>query len=205
MSTTSLSLFERIRFRGNPVANPENVVSFAHVRFTLLTPRLIRLEWSETGQFEDRGTYAFPTRYAETIPFEVRQEGPDTLIDTGALNLRYRSTTDGAGGRLTTDNLSITFGLDGKTVAWTPGTPNPYNLRGTRRTLDGCAGDAALGEGLLSRAGWTLFDDSANVVFDPADGWVAPRPTHELQDWFFFAYGLDYTRTDGIDADLVGR
>ena len=91
MSTISTSLFERIRFRGNPVANPENVVSFAHARFTLLTPRLVRLEWSETGQFEDRGTYAFPTRYAEAIPFEVRREGTDMVIDTGALTLRYRS------------------------------------------------------------------------------------------------------------------
>ena len=85
MSAENLSLFERIRFRGSPVANPESVVSFANVRFTLLTPRLVRLEWSETGQFEDRGSYAFPTRHAEAIPFEVRQQGPDTLIDTGAL------------------------------------------------------------------------------------------------------------------------
>ena len=188
MSTYNTPLFERIRFRGNPVANPENVVSCTHARFTLLTPRLIRLEWSETGPFEDRGTYAFPTRYAEAVSYEVRQEGSDTLIDTGALTLRYRS----GAGRLSADNLSISFELEGQTVTWRPGTPNVRNLRGARRTLDGCAGDAALDEGLLSRAGWTLFDDSANVAFNLEDGWVAPRPAHELQDWYFLAYGHDY-------------
>ncbi len=72
-----------------------------------------------------------------------------------------------------------------------PGTLNPSNLRGTRRTLDECEGDAALDEGILSRAGWTLFDDSVSVVFDE-DGWVAPRPDHAVQDWYFFDCGHDY-------------
>ena len=30
------------------------------------------------------------------------------------------------------------------------------------------------------------------MVFDPDDGWVAPRPEHDLQDWYFFGYGHDY-------------
>ncbi len=190
MSIPNSSLFKRIRFGGDPVANPENIVTLGQARFTLLTPRLVRLEWSETGQFEDRGTYAFPIRRSGAIPFTVRQEGPDTLIDTGALRLRYRPTD----GPFSAENLSVSFDLNGQTVLWTPGAPNPSNLRGARRTLDGCAGDAALDEGLLSRAGWTLFDDSANVVFDTADGWVAPRPAHALQDWYLFAYGHDYKR-----------
>ncbi|MBN1937286.1 MAG: alpha-glucosidase, partial [Anaerolineae bacterium] len=188
MSTLNLSLFERIRFGGDPVANPKNVVALDRARFTLLTPRLVRMEWSETGQFEDHGTYAFPTRRAEAIPFVARKDGTDTLIDTGALRLRYRQTD----GPFSAENLSAAFDLDGQTVIWTPGAANPYNLRGTRRTLDGCTGDAALDEGLLSRAGWTLFDDSANVVFDTVDGWVTPRPAHALQDWYLFAYGHDY-------------
>ena len=70
--------------------------------------------------------------------------------------------------------------------------PNAGNLRGTRRTLDGCEGDAALDEGLLSSAGWSLFDDSGSVLFDPDDGWVTPPRGHDVQDWYFFAYGHDY-------------
>jgi hypothetical protein len=181
-------LFERIRFRGNPVANPESVVVSGHTRFTILTPRLIRLEWSETGKFEDRGTYAFPTRYAPAPPFATHVEGKALTIDTGALTLRHGQNS----GRFTADNLSITFKLNGERQTWVPGTPNPLNLRGTRRTLDECEGDAALEEGILSRAGWALFDDSRSAVFNPDDGWVVPRPDHEVQDWYFFGYGHDY-------------
>ena len=81
-------LFERIRFRGRPVANPESVVVDGNVRFTILTPRLIRLEWSETGAFEDRGSYAFPTRHAAVPPFAVAREDGLLVVNTGALTLR---------------------------------------------------------------------------------------------------------------------
>jgi len=189
--TTKLpsDLFERIRFRGNPVANPESIIVSGRARFTILTPRLVRLEWSETGKFEDRGTYAFPTRYAPTPPNFTTRVGGDVLtINTGALTLRHRQNS----GKFTADNLSITFELDGEPQTWVPGMPNLLNLRGTRRTLDLCERDAALDEGVLSRAGWSLFDDSRSVVFSPGDGWVAPRPDHEVQDWVFFGYGHDY-------------
>ncbi|MBN1178590.1 MAG: DUF5110 domain-containing protein [Anaerolineae bacterium] len=181
------ALFQRIRFRGHPAANPESIVISGDARFTLLTPRLLRLEWSQAGRFEDRATYAFPTRYAPAPPFTTRVEAGVLHIDTGALALRYRQGS----GRFGPHNLSIAFELNGTPHTWTPGTPNPLNLRGTRRTLDACEGDAALEEGLLSRAGWTLFDDSRAVVFTD-DGWVTPRSDPTVQDWAFFGYGHDY-------------
>ena len=53
---------ERIGLRGDPVANPKNIVEAGAARFTILTPRLLRLEWAEGGKWEDRATFAFPTR-----------------------------------------------------------------------------------------------------------------------------------------------
>jgi alpha-glucosidase len=189
MFDQSSDLFERIRFRGNPVAHTKAVVISENARFTVLTPRLIRLEWSETGEFEDRGTYAFPTRYTAAPPaFSAGVEGSTLTIDTGALALRY--TPDG--GCFAKGNLTITFELNGEPVTWRPGMPNPQNLRGTRRTLDGCEADASLDEGILSRAGWVLFDDSRSVVLTVDDGWVAPRLEIALQDWYLFGYGHDY-------------
>jgi alpha-glucosidase len=183
---TTTDLFKRIRFRGKPLANPKNVIVSGQARFTVLTSRLLRLEWSETGEFVNRGTYAFPTRYGPAVRFTARVDGDVLTLDTGALTLLYAQ-----GGKFNADNLSITFELDGERQVWRPGTPDPANLRGTRRTLDGCPGDAALEEGLLSRAGWALFDDSQAVLFD-RQGWVMPRPKHEAQDWYFFGYGHDY-------------
>ncbi len=180
---------ERIGFRGDPVANPKNLVSMGRARFTVLTPRLLRLEWSEAGLWEDRATFAFPVRNGPAQAYETWLEGDVLVLDTGALRLRYRPD-----GPFSDENLSISFDLEGepRSQIWRPGFANPSNLRGTRRTLDECPGDAALDEGLLSRAGWALFDDSRSVTFDAFDGWPTPRPEHELQDWYFFGYGHDY-------------
>ena len=204
-------LFERIRFTGEPLANPQSVVISGEARFTILTSRLLRMEWAENGQFEDRGTFAFPTRNALTPQFTVRREGKLLIINTGALELRYVKSPGSAGSKFRPTNLSITSMLNGKTVTWSPGMPNPGNLRGTRRTLDECEGEAALDEGILSRSGWALYDDSRSVVFTLADGWVAPRPDHALQDWYFFGYGhayqaalAEYTRFGG-SIPLVPR
>ncbi len=181
-------IYERIRFRGRPRAHPAAVVVHGDVRFTVLTPRLVRLEWSEEGVFEDRASYAFPTRYSEAPPaFATAEADGQLMIDTGALRIRYRLGS----GRFTADNLAIEYELNGTRHTWYPGLPDTGNLRGTRRTLDGCVGDAPLEPGLISRDGWAVFDDSAHVVFGD-DGWVAPRPDHALQDWYFFGYGHDY-------------
>src|SRR5262249_37940808 len=90
------------------------------------------------------------------------------------------------------NNLSIGFELHGQRVEWTPGMVNSGNLRGTRRTLDQCADAASLPEGLLSRDGWTLFDDSGLPVWSVDRSWVEERSAAHLHDWYFFAYGHDY-------------
>ena len=48
--------------------------------------------------------------------------------------------------------------------------------------------------GILSRRGCFLLNDSATALFDPATDWWRPRPEREIQDWYFFGYGLDYAR-----------
>ncbi len=182
-------LYERIRFRSQPGPHPDAVVTRGDVRVTVLTSRLLRLEWSETGEFEDRATYAFPTRWLTDVPpHSVRQDGGILTVDTGDLMLTYKL----GAGRFDEENLEIRFKLEDEPRTWHPGLPDAGNLRGTRRTLDRCAGDASLEIGLLSRDGWALFDDTRNVVFGE-DGWVAPRPDFELQDWDFFGYGHAYT------------
>jgi alpha-glucosidase len=185
---TDTDLFTRLRFPGEPVADPRSVVVHGCARFTVLSPRLLRLEWSAGGQIEDRGTYAFPTRRAPVPAYTSRVEGDRLILSTSALELTYHRSD----GPFTPENLSIVYRFDGTTGCWAPGQVDPLNLRGTRRTLDNCAGDVALEPGLLSRSGWFLFDDSRSVVFNREDGWVAPRPAEPLQDWYFGCYGHDY-------------
>ncbi|HVO41007.1 MAG TPA: TIM-barrel domain-containing protein, partial [Aggregatilineales bacterium] len=59
--------------------------------------------------------------------------------------------------------------------------------------------------GLLSRAGWTLFDDSGSVLWTHDNTWIEPRPDHALQDWYFFGYGHDYKRALADYMQFGGR
>ncbi len=182
------AILNPLRIPGNPLANPDAIVTSGKARFTVLTTRLLRLEWSETGQFEDRGSFAFPNRWSDAPAFSTSQADGKLLIDTGELQLSYSPGE----GNFTSENLAITFRLNDQEIKWTPGLVNRQNLRGTRRTLDDCVGDVALEEGLLSRDGWSLFDDSRKVLFNEQDGWVEPRRDYLQQDWYFFGYGHDY-------------
>ena len=43
----------------NPIANADAIVIKDNVRFTILTPELIRMEWSENKKFEDYASLVF--------------------------------------------------------------------------------------------------------------------------------------------------
>ena len=57
----------------DPAASPESEVVFGNARFTVLTPRLVRMEWSADGKFEDRATLGIVNRRLDVPEFEVRK------------------------------------------------------------------------------------------------------------------------------------
>ncbi len=213
----------------NPVANPKAVVLFGNARFTVLTSQLIRMEWSATGHFEDHASIVFINRRLPVPKFEHSvmgmNGGQQLTIRTGALKLTYNTTgpPEAASNRFSAQNLSITFTLDGKEVTWHPGMANPENLQGTTRTLDGALGSkihGTIGQGLVSRAGWVLVNDSTRPLFDSTDfqflqgekspwPWVMERPASEApgsyDDWYFFGYGHDYREALGDFVRVAGR
>lgn len=184
-----------------PRANPESVVVVGNARFTMLTPRMIRLEYSDTGAFEDRASLAFVNRALPAPEFSKSTADGKLLIQTEYLKLTYAEK----GGRFSDKNLSIEFKLDDKPVVWRPGIADTGNLRGTTRTLDSISGACPLEPGLLSRDGWVLVDDAPRIVFDDSEWpWAAPRKDPKAIDWYFLGYGrnyrtalLDYTRVAG--------
>ena len=58
------------------------------------------------------------------------------------------------------------------------------------RTLDQITGPVDLGQGLISRSGWSVVDDSKKPVL--TSDWVQTRPNQSELDWYLFGYGLDY-------------
>jgi alpha-glucosidase (family GH31 glycosyl hydrolase) len=221
-SSTSPDEFSHSEQIDDPVADPKAIVVFGHARFTVLTPEMIRMEWSADGKFEDHASFVFINRRLPTPKFtrSIELNGHRLIIDTAALSLTYTPSSDGA---FTADNLSIKLKVDGKEVVWHPGMDNAENLLGTTRTLDGALGSKTkepIGPGLISREGWTLVDDSTRPLFDSADfqfvhgekspwPWVMERPAYEQPgkyvDWYFFGYGHDYRKALGDYVRVAGR
>ena len=57
----------------HPNASLEAVVIAGKARFTVLTPRLIRMEWVEDALFEDRATLGVVNRNLDTPEFTVKK------------------------------------------------------------------------------------------------------------------------------------
>lgn len=191
----------------NPKADARAVVTSGNARFTVLTPQLIRMEWSADGQFEDRATLTFVNRETPVPEFKVRESKSKLTITTPALTLTYLKN-----GKFSDKNLKAVFKLNGKETVWTPGMKDPQNLLGTTRTLDGADGSKLkepMEQGILSRAGWSLIDDSQRHVLTPDasawEEWVEARPEGDRQDLYLFAYGHDYKQALADYALVAGR
>lgn len=159
--------------------------AFGAARFTVIAPELIRLEYQAGGKFVDE-----PSLFAvdRDVRFDGYREerGPGRLvIDTGRIRLVY--VPDGK--PFSPANLSAVVRDRGFETEWKPGMWSADDLGGARN-LDGTKGPAPMEQGLLSRDGWRLLDDSTRPLLK--DDWVAARPKDAGLDWYLFGYGRDY-------------
>ncbi|MBD5371038.1 MAG: DUF5110 domain-containing protein [Bacteroides sp.] len=205
----------------DPVPDPDAVVVAGNARFTVLTPEMIRIEYSDKGEFEDRATFVVQNRRMPVIPkFTSADDGDWLTISTDRLDLRYRKGTDPRAGE---ESLTITMRPDstGLTAVWYPGKPDPLNLKGTTRTLDSSNADnkrAEMEDGLISRSGWAVIDDSwsatrpdgsRSFALEPDDtvgyDWWAERKDPDALDLYFLGYGHDYKRALGDFTGIAGK
>ena len=168
-----------------PAQAAPNPVVAGSARFTVVTPNCIRLEYAPDGAFVDAPSLFAANRAARFDKFRLAQSQTSTTIDTGAIRLTY--TPDGLS--FSGSNLRAEIRKGAGSASWAPGATNPGNLGGTARTLDGAVGPFDLGQGVLSRDGWYLLDDSRSPLLT-AD-WVRSRPPAGT-DWYLFGYGDDY-------------
>jgi alpha-glucosidase (family GH31 glycosyl hydrolase) len=186
----------------DPAADPKAMVVAGPARFTLLTSQMVRLEWDAQGHFEDRPSLVFLNRHLPVPVFKTATSGGWLTITTDRMTVRYRRNS----GKFTPLNLEIRFTMDGRPVTWKPGTENAGNLLGTTRTLDGVKGATKLEQGLLSRNGWVLIDDTSRLLFDDSDWpWLVERAPGERQDLYFMAYGHDYRTALGDFTRVAGK
>ena len=185
----------------HPVADQKAQVVSGKARFTVLTSRLIRMEWSEDARFEDRATLGIINRDLDVPAFDVKASKGKVVIKTSDMTLTYMGQD-----KFSEQNLSVSFRMADpnakkgvKTVTWRPGMDDSANLLGTCRTLDRCDGINTIDpfdKGVISRDGWAVIDESGRHLFVPVDGdwkyWAQVREEGNRQDLYFFGYGHDY-------------
>ena len=208
MKNEEKKLPEYFKLNLNGKANPECMIRGKNYRFSVLTSRMLRMEYSEDGEFEDRATQVVWNRNFDTPEFTVKDQ-PDCLeIDTEYFHMVYDKKEFGK------NHLYIDVKYDftnyggrwyyGCTCYGNP--PRNHNLKGTARTLDRCDGDrykdynstlcgegrVDLGFGLCDSSGRTFFEDGNSLLLTE-DGWVCPRKKG-CMDTYFFGYGRDYLK-----------
>ncbi len=168
-----------------PIPTEDAVIRGKDYRITVLTDRLLRLEYAPDGRFCDTATQAVIDRAFPLPPFTRSEKGGWLTVETEAIRLRYD------GKPFSPEGLSVTLkGQYGAYASvWHYGDVGK-NLKGTARTLDEADGDIPLGDGLVSLEGWAVLDDSHTMRMD-RDGALLPAEAHGT-DIYLFAYGRDF-------------
>ena len=204
MSSQDFQGFDHFLRGMHPAMNPATTLQGEHWRIGLITESLIRLEWSDSGEFEDRATLMAVDRAflpSGAVDYTTGERDGMLVVETPALRLTYDRKP------FSKEGLTIVVkGVpDSQFNTWHYGDDPKGNLGGTARTLDEADGAIPLGQGVISRDGWAVLDDSASNVFVTADAdgnlpdgvvayggiGVAPRD-HRETDIYFFGYGRRY-------------
>jgi len=199
-----------------PVAPAQSMVVSGSARFTVLTDRLIRMEYAASSTnpvFEDRATVAFINRdMGDNItPFTQSVNEGILTLTTSSIQLNYTIGTE-----FSPDTLSIhSIDESSSFASWSYDQVSKGNLFGTIRTLDSegqpplnctlinielnnqCGWrksdktDCNCEWGLVSTEGWAIVDDSANYALsDGYDFWDGQNA--DAVDIYMFAHGFDY-------------
>ena len=153
-------------------------------RISILTDRLLRLEYQAEGYFEDLPTQMAVNRDFPEVDCRVERENGRLVIETAAVLLSYDERP------FSTPGLSCTVKETGGVWNYCIPFGNcDKNLYGTARTLDGTDGVVDLEMGLFGESGYAVLDDGASPVFD---GGNYRSRTREETDLYFCGFGKDY-------------
>ncbi|WEV69504.1 alpha-glucosidase [Bifidobacterium sp. ESL0775] len=197
--------------RTNPAMDPAATIQGDKWRIGVITDSLLRLEWQEQGEFEDNATQVVVNRNWGAKPqFTKIVIDGQLVVDTPHLRLTYDM------GPFSKEGLSVVAkGIRySQANTWNYGDAQYGNLGGTARTLDGADGAVPLGDGVLSKNGWAVIDDSkSNLIAEvpevrgqknPFKTWIQPR-AHGGIDIYVFAYGHRYIDAIGDFYRLTGE
>ena len=169
--------------------NVNNIIQGKKFRITVLSEILIRLEYSETGEFEDRPTELVQSRKFPQVKFERKDDNTYLYITTSYFKLFYRKEMPFLGTKISPDqNLRIELTNTDKT--WYFNHPEVRNFGSIGYSLDGKTSEPKYEKGLYSVDGFVSLDDSKSLIFNE-DGSLGKRTDTRI-DTYVFMYDRDF-------------
>lgn len=161
---------------------PQNkyIIKGQTYRFTILTPRLIRIEYNKNGIFEDRATSLVINRNFSETNFNINGDEQSIIITTEYFTLTYVKERPISGN-------NIRLKINGTDREWHPGYKEVRNIGSIAYSLDNLDNNLKLGKGLYSLDGFAVLDDSNSFVIE--NEMFLPR--EETTDIYIFAYRAD--------------
>ena len=161
-------------------SNPKAIIKGNNYRFTILSERLIRIEYSKNGVFIDAPTELVLCRNFPVPKFDISQDSRFLEISTSYFKLSY--TKESA---ITQSSLRVT--LNGTESMWYYGHPEVKTYDGALIALDE---KERYTKGIYSVEGFASIDDSKTLIIDP-NGNLVNKASDSI-DIYLFMYNNDF-------------
>lgn len=172
--------------------NPKSVIQGDNFRISVITERVVRLEYSPTGEFVDRPTQLIRKRDLGQPDFSVKQDNLYLQITTKYFSLVYTKNKPFIGTKIDPiKNLKITLLSHEKDRSkdWYYQHPEARNMGGNMVSVD-VPIYQNLTKGLYSLDGFSSFDDSSSLMI-MEDGTLSSRSQGNV-DVYVFMYDKDF-------------
>lgn len=162
------------------IPEQKNIITGDKYRFSILSPRLIRIEYNKDNKFENRATSLVVKRNFGSTNFTVEQTELSLTITTEYFTLTYVKGTP-----VNSKNLKVK--VNGTDREWYPSHKEIRNLGSINYSLDYLENNLKLDKGLYSFDGFATIDDSTNLVLEN-DNFIPREPTYDM---YLFVYNKD--------------
>ena len=162
------------------IPEQKNIITGDKYRFSILSPRLIRIEYNKDNKFENRATSLVVKRNFGSTNFTVEQTELSLTITTEYFTLTYVKGTP-----VNSKNLKVK--VNGTDREWYPSHKEIRNLGSINYSLDYLENNLKLDKGLYSFDGFATLDDSTNLVLEN-DNFIPREPTYDM---YLFVYNKD--------------
>ena len=163
--------------------NKENILTLGKSRISVLSPRVIRIEYNDNGEFTDNPSSRIINRNFEKFDYGITESETMIEINTGLFTLTYVKNS-----RIKTGAIRAV--LNGTSIEWNPSSTEAKNLRGINYSIDSIKDKLVLDKGLYSLDGYFVLDDSKSLILNDNDIFIE-RANNSI-DIYLFMYGKDF-------------